>query len=70
MVGKPDALSSWDGLLDLNEQATVRDDCRKQASEYYLQSELTELFFFTVLGTKAVIGTIKVAERLVLRSCA
>ena len=34
MVGKPDALSTWDGLLDLNEQETIRDDCRKQASEY------------------------------------
>ena len=33
VVGKPDALSSWDGLLDLNEQETIRDDCRKQASE-------------------------------------
>ena len=33
VVGKPDALSTWDGLLDLNEQETIRDDCRKQASE-------------------------------------
>lgn len=70
VVGKPDALSTWDGLLDLNEQETIRDDCRKQASEYYLQSQLTQLFFFTMLETKAVICTIEVAERLVLRSCA
>ena len=33
VVGKPDALSTWDGLLDLNEQENIRDDWRKQASE-------------------------------------
>lgn len=33
VVGKPDALSSWDGLLDLNQQDTIRADCRKQAGE-------------------------------------
>lgn len=33
VVGKPDALSSWDGLLDLQEQDVIREDCRQKASE-------------------------------------
>ena len=48
VVGKPDALSSWDGLLDLNEQDVIREDCRKQASEFTLSiidcSQLTLLY--------------------------
>ena len=35
VVGKPDALSSWDGLLDLQEQDVIREDCRKQASRWF-----------------------------------
>lgn len=69
VVGKPDALSSWDGLLDLNEQETIRDDCRKQASEYYLQSELTQLFFFTMLETIAVICTVKSSGAISFTMC-
>ena len=33
VVGKPDALSTWDGMLDLNEQDYIRDDCRRQAGK-------------------------------------
>ena len=45
VVGKPDALSSWDGLLDLNEQETIRDDCRKQASKFCLEFKLYPAIF-------------------------
>ncbi|RMX51497.1 hypothetical protein pdam_00014843 [Pocillopora damicornis] len=42
VVGKPDALSSWDGLLDLNQQDTIRDDCRKQAVKLRLPEDEAE----------------------------
>ena len=31
MVGKPDALAMWDGLLDTGEQDILREDCIMQA---------------------------------------
>ena len=31
MIGKPDAMSTWDGVLDLNEQDVLKEDCRFQA---------------------------------------
>ncbi|XP_068685934.1 TBC1 domain family member 23-like isoform X1 [Montipora foliosa] len=42
VVGKPDALSSWDGLLDLQEQDCIRDDCRKQATKLRLPEDEAE----------------------------
>ena len=31
ITGKPDAMSTWDGALDLNEQDVLKEDCRFQA---------------------------------------
>lgn len=42
VVGKPDALSTWDGLLDLQEQNCIRDDCRKQATKLRLPEDEAE----------------------------
>ncbi|XP_031554883.1 TBC1 domain family member 23-like isoform X2 [Actinia tenebrosa] len=39
VVGKPDALSTWDGMLDLNEQDMIRDDCKRQAGKLHLSDD-------------------------------
>ncbi|XP_032227094.2 TBC1 domain family member 23 isoform X2 [Nematostella vectensis] len=39
VVGKPDALATWDGRLDLNEQDQIRNDCQRQAGKLPLHGD-------------------------------
>lgn len=34
VTGKPDVMSTWDGVLDLNEQDVLKEDCRFQAGMF------------------------------------
>ena len=33
VIGKPDALVTWDGLLDMGEQDVLKEDCILQAGK-------------------------------------
>lgn len=39
IVGKPDALANWDGMLDTNEQDVLREDCILEAGKLKLMEE-------------------------------
>eukprot|EP00794_Sanderia_malayensis_P011174 gene11174-12349_t len=39
IAGKPDAMSTWDGVLNLNEQDVLKEDCRYQAAILKLTEE-------------------------------
>lgn len=39
VIGKPDALVTWDGLLDMNEQDVLKEDCLIQASKLKLAED-------------------------------
>eukprot|EP00795_Rhopilema_esculentum_P016774 gene16774-8235_t len=39
IAGKPDAISTWDGVLDLNEQDVLSEDCRFQAAKLRITEE-------------------------------
>jgi len=39
VVGKPDALATWDGLMDMNEQDILKEDCDLQAGKLQLTEE-------------------------------
>ena len=52
MTGKPDAMSTWDGVLDLNEQDVLKEDCRFQAGVLLIAS-FTLLFLNSSLSFDA-----------------
>ncbi|XP_057302283.1 TBC1 domain family member 23-like [Hydractinia symbiolongicarpus] len=39
VVGKPDALAIWDGLLDMNEQEVLKEDCTLQSAKLRLTED-------------------------------
>lgn len=50
MVGKPDALATWDGLIDMAEQEILKEDCSLQAGIPLVLSSSFDLNIFLLLG--------------------
>ena len=46
VVGKPDALATWDGLIDMAEQEILKEDCSLQAGTPLLSSDSFDLNIF------------------------
>lgn len=44
IIGKPDALVTWDGLLDMSEQDVLKEDCIQQACK---KQTILQLQFLT-----------------------
>ena len=65
---KPDAMSTWDGVLDLNEQDVLKEDCRFQAGmSLYSQDNIWLAFMSYVELSKIIFNLISILQEIIAR---